>query len=236
MSLPPDDMFRWPKGNSPTRRASNASADPSGDMFGGLLRREEMTRGISPLDERRDIGNPSLHTTAHPMSIFNVAGDDSFLLDMFRRNVPMDGPRAKSPCRIQDLFYYSVFEKPDMWTGGVDAIVQRFLRGDLEWYLVFVRFAEFGAFVQEVVRFAEFGAFVQEMNEVREKMVALPFWCVRNDFEECQAHRIMMLACDESVDFQKVWTAQPGRTPCVRIRRVEHLKRIIKNVFDEINL
>ncbi|GBO11251.1 hypothetical protein AVEN_156289-1 [Araneus ventricosus] len=38
-----------------------------------------------------------------------------------------------------------------------------------------------------------------------------------------------MLACDESVDFQKVWTAQLGRKACVRIRRVEHLKRIIKN-------
>ncbi|GBN16679.1 hypothetical protein AVEN_224685-1 [Araneus ventricosus] len=159
-------MFRGPYGNSPTRQELNSFDNPSGIMFGGLLRREEMTQGISPIDERRDIRPRSLYTTAHPFSIYNLAGDDSFLPEMFRRNLPMDArpasarPKAKTPCRTEDLFYYFIFEKPDMWTGGIDAIVQRFLQGDLEWYLVFVRFAEFGAFVQE-------------MKEFREKIVAV---------------------------------------------------------------
>ncbi|GBO11252.1 hypothetical protein AVEN_156290-1 [Araneus ventricosus] len=115
-------MFRGPNGNSPTRRELNSSTNPSGVLFGGLLRREEMTQGISPIDERRDIRHQSLYTTAHPFSIYNLAGDDSFLPDMLRRNLPMDTrpasarPRAKTPCRTEDLFYYSIFEKPDMWT------------------------------------------------------------------------------------------------------------------------
>ncbi|GBO11253.1 hypothetical protein AVEN_156291-1 [Araneus ventricosus] len=47
-------MFRGPYGNSPTRRALNSSSNPSGVMFGGLLRREETNQAkgaMNPPDE-----------------------------------------------------------------------------------------------------------------------------------------------------------------------------------------
>ncbi|GFW05383.1 uncharacterized protein TNCV_3359021 [Trichonephila clavipes] len=72
-------------------------------------------------------------------------------------------------------FYDSMFEKPEMWEEGVEflgglgkdvwGIVERYLRGDLEWLHI-------------MVKHNIFYTFCREMERIRDQCVILPFWCL----------------------------------------------------------
>ncbi|GFX93266.1 uncharacterized protein TNCV_4761451 [Trichonephila clavipes] len=92
-------------------------------------------------------------------------------------------------------FYDSMFEKPEMWEEGIEfhgglgkdvwGIVERYLKGDLEWFHISVK--------HDV-----FDTFRKEMEKIRDQCVILPFWCLCdglvNEKDKIQ-HRHMILAC-----------------------------------------
>ncbi|GFX22272.1 uncharacterized protein TNCV_2951131 [Trichonephila clavipes] len=92
-------------------------------------------------------------------------------------------------------FYDSMFEKPEMWEDGIEfqcglgkdvwGIVERYLKGDLEWFHISVK--------HDI-----FETFGREMENIRDQCVILPFWCLCdglvNEKGKIQ-HRHMILAC-----------------------------------------
>ncbi|GFX36895.1 uncharacterized protein TNCV_4000551 [Trichonephila clavipes] len=72
-------------------------------------------------------------------------------------------------------FYDSMFEKPEIWEEGIEfhgglgkdvwGIVERYLRGDLEWFHI-------------MVKHDIFEIFCREMEKTRNQCVILPFWCL----------------------------------------------------------
>ncbi|GFX06218.1 uncharacterized protein TNCV_642631 [Trichonephila clavipes] len=72
-------------------------------------------------------------------------------------------------------FYDSMFEKPEMWEEGIEfqcglgidvwGIVERYLKGDLEWFHISVK--------HDI-----FETFGWEMEKIRDQCVILPFWCL----------------------------------------------------------
>ncbi|GBO16048.1 hypothetical protein AVEN_100644-1 [Araneus ventricosus] len=136
--------------------------------------------------------------------------------------IPMcEDPCRKSRLRPRDLcgrdrinelddFYEPIFEKPEMWRvpGGVKldarcglgtdvyAIVKRYLKADLNWFHL-------------IMKHNSFETFVREMTPIQDKFVVLSYGCLCDGLKDKdgqrQTHRHMIVACDQSGVFEKIW-------------------------------
>ncbi|GFX75656.1 uncharacterized protein TNCV_761241 [Trichonephila clavipes] len=135
-------------------------------------------------------------------------------------------------------FYDSLLEKPEMWEEGIEfqcglgkdvwGIVERYLKGDLEWFHI-------------VVKHDIFETFGREMETIRDQCVILPFWCLCdglvNEKGKIQ-HRHMILACKPESFFEDVWKVKiryefpnSGRAKkCIKMKSAFHLVRAIMYV------
>ncbi|GFU11653.1 uncharacterized protein TNCV_5024861 [Trichonephila clavipes] len=135
-------------------------------------------------------------------------------------------------------FYDSMFEKPEMWEEGIEfhgglgkdvwGIVERYLRGDLEWFHIGVK--------HDI-----FEIFCREMEKIGDQCVILPFWCLCdglvNEKGKIQ-HRHMILACKPESSLENIWKEKIryefpniGRAKrCIKIKHIFHLVRTMMYV------
>ncbi|GFT29955.1 uncharacterized protein TNCV_3462521 [Trichonephila clavipes] len=84
--------------------------------------------------------------------------------------------------RMEEGFYESVLEKPDLWEEGLSfndasglgndvwGILRRYLRGEWVWFHI-------------MVKHDVFETFRREMERIRDQCVLLPFWCLCDGLE-----------------------------------------------------
>ncbi|GBL54387.1 hypothetical protein AVEN_118837-1 [Araneus ventricosus] len=135
-------------------------------------------------------------------------------------------------------FYESVLERPDQYPSAIEftdqsglgrdvyGIVQRYLQEDLQWYHLMV--------VHE-----NFDNFLNAMEEIRDQMFLLPFWCLCDGLTlNRRTHRHMIIAYEPEAPFKHLWMtrvrynfADGGRgKSSICIKSAFHLIRTIQYV------
>ncbi|GFX64549.1 uncharacterized protein TNCV_2811741 [Trichonephila clavipes] len=131
-----------------------------------------------------------------------------------------------------------MFEKPEMGEERIEfhgslgkdvwGIVERYLRGDLEWFHI-------------MVKHDIFEIFCREMENIRVQCVILPFWCLCdglvNEKSKIQ-HRHRILACKPESSFENIWKEKiryefPNSCrakKCIKIKHAFHLVRTMMYV------
>ncbi|GBO40632.1 hypothetical protein AVEN_130546-1, partial [Araneus ventricosus] len=164
----------------------------------------------------------------HKIECLKKFVDDTRIRTNDIEEIPCDTiiPMCEDPCRTSRLrprdmcgrdrinelddFYEPIFEKPEMWRMpdgvkfdarcglGTDvyAIVKRYLKADLNWFHL-------------MVKHNSFETFVREMTPIKDKFVVLSYGCLcdglKDKYGQRQTHRHMIVACDQSGVFEKIW-------------------------------
>ncbi|GFS67053.1 uncharacterized protein NPIL_230021 [Nephila pilipes] len=104
-------------------------------------------------------------------------------------------------------------------------MVQRYLTGDLNWFLI-------------MVKYDAFNIFFQEMESIRDQFVVLPFWYLCDGLVSGTGrtqHRHMIVACEPESSFEDIWKHKVryefprsgAAKKCVKIQDLFHLERTI---------